>query len=74
MAEPEWLSRFSDFSRAGLPAYRAGRILLAGGAAHVHSIGGQGLSTGLLDGSTWAGSSRSRSAATRATAARHLRA
>ncbi|MEU5959544.1 FAD-dependent monooxygenase [Streptomyces sp. NPDC047525] len=49
MAEPRWLSRFSDFSRlAG--AYRAGRILLVGDAAHVHfPIGGQGLSTGLLD-------------------------
>ncbi|MFI6875873.1 FAD-dependent monooxygenase [Streptomyces sp. NPDC050400] len=50
MAEPEWLSRFSDFSRLA-SAYRAGRILLAGDAAHVHfPIGGQGLSTGLLDG------------------------
>ncbi|MFI2620680.1 FAD-dependent monooxygenase [Streptomyces sp. NPDC018584] len=49
MAEPEWLSRFSDFSRLA-SAYRAGRILLAGDAAHVHfPIGGQGLSTGLLD-------------------------
>ncbi|MFD9604891.1 FAD-dependent monooxygenase [Streptomyces sp. NPDC059970] len=50
MTEPEWLSRFSDFSRLA-SAYRAGRILLAGDAAHVHfPIGGQGLSTGLLDG------------------------
>ncbi|NEB77129.1 hypothetical protein G3I40_18165 [Streptomyces sp. SID14478] len=49
MAEPEWLSRFSDFARLAR-AYRDGRILLVGDAAHVHfPIGGQGLSTGLLD-------------------------
>ncbi|WP_329572801.1 FAD-dependent monooxygenase [Kitasatospora sp. NBC_01266] len=49
MAQPHWLGRFSDFSRlAG--TFRTGRILLAGDAAHVHfPIGGQGLSTGLLD-------------------------
>ncbi|WP_415954469.1 FAD-dependent monooxygenase [Streptomyces sp. KLOTTS4A1] len=49
MDSPRWLSRFSDFSRLA-DTYRAGRILLAGDAAHVHfPIGGQGLSTGLLD-------------------------
>lgn len=49
MRAPKWLSRFSDFSRLAL-SYREGRILLAGDAAHVHfPIGGQGLSTGLLD-------------------------
>jgi 2-polyprenyl-6-methoxyphenol hydroxylase-like FAD-dependent oxidoreductase len=49
MTSPRWLSRFSDFSRL-VDSYRAGRILLAGDAAHVHfPIGGQGLSTGLLD-------------------------
>lgn len=49
MAEPRWLSRFSDFSRLAL-TLRAGRVLLAGDAAHVQfPIGGQGLSTGLLD-------------------------
>lgn len=49
MSEPRWLSRFSDFSRIAR-TYRAGRVLLAGDAAHVHfPIGGQGLSTGLLD-------------------------
>lgn len=49
MTGPRWLSRFSDFSRLA-SSYRAGRVLLAGDAAHVHfPIGGQGLSTGLLD-------------------------
>ncbi|MFD7168264.1 FAD-dependent monooxygenase [Streptomyces violascens] len=49
MSAPRWLSRFSDFTRLAR-TYRAGRVLLAGDAAHVHfPIGGQGLSTGLLD-------------------------
>ena len=49
MAAPRWLSRFSDFSRL-VRSYRSGRVLLAGDAAHVHfPVGGQGLSTGLLD-------------------------
>ncbi|WP_210594151.1 FAD-dependent monooxygenase [Streptomyces sp. GESEQ-35] len=49
MEAPRWLSRFSDFSRLAR-SFRAGRIFLAGDAAHVHfPIGGQGLSTGLLD-------------------------
>jgi monooxygenase len=49
MAEPRWLSRFSDFTRVAR-TFRAGRVLLAGDAAHVHfPIGGQGLSTGVLD-------------------------
>ncbi|MFF9512296.1 FAD-dependent monooxygenase [Streptomyces sp. NPDC014724] len=49
MAGPCWLSRFSDFTRLAR-TYRAGRFFLAGNAAHVHSpIGGQGLSTGVLD-------------------------
>ncbi|MER5950747.1 FAD-dependent monooxygenase [Streptomyces sp. NPDC001904] len=49
LADVGWLSRFSDFSRVA-QAYRVGRIFLAGDAAHVHfPIGGQGLSTGLLD-------------------------
>ncbi|WP_381803487.1 FAD-dependent monooxygenase [Streptomyces niveus] len=49
MGSPRWLSRFSDFSRLAC-CYRKGRVLLAGDAAHVHfPIGGQGLSTGVLD-------------------------
>ena len=46
---PTWISRFTDMSRQAA-AYRKGRILLAGDAAHVHSpIGGQGLNTGVQD-------------------------
>ncbi|THA77738.1 hypothetical protein E6R60_09545 [Streptomyces sp. A0642] len=49
MSAPRWLSRFSDFTRLAR-TYRAGRFFLAGDAAHVHfPIGGQGLSTGVLD-------------------------
>ncbi|MFE2288760.1 FAD-dependent monooxygenase [Streptomyces sp. NPDC059443] len=49
MEAPRWLSRFSDFWRLAR-SFRAGRVFLAGDAAHVHfPIGGQGLSTGVLD-------------------------
>ena len=49
MADPQHLSRFSDFTRLA-HSFRQGRVLLAGDAAHVHfPVGGQGLSTGLLD-------------------------
>lgn len=49
MEEPRWLSRFSDFTRIAR-TFGSGRIFLAGDAAHVHfPIGGQGLSTGILD-------------------------
>ncbi|HEY4055260.1 MAG TPA: FAD-dependent monooxygenase [Kofleriaceae bacterium] len=44
-----WISRFSDAARLA-ETYRAGRILVAGDAAHVHSpTGGQGLNTGVQD-------------------------
>ncbi len=46
---PTWISRFTDMTRQAA-AYRAGRVLLAGDAAHVHSpAGGQGLSLGMQD-------------------------
>lgn len=49
MSAPRWLSRFNDYARLA-HTYRKGRVLLAGDAAHLHfPVGGQGLSTGLLD-------------------------
>lgn len=46
---PTSMSRFSDATRQAA-SYRAGRILLAGDAAHVHSpMGGQGLNLGMQD-------------------------
>jgi 2-polyprenyl-6-methoxyphenol hydroxylase-like FAD-dependent oxidoreductase len=44
-----WISRFTDATRHAA-AYRVGRVLLAGDAAHIHfPIGGQGLNTGMQD-------------------------
>jgi 2-polyprenyl-6-methoxyphenol hydroxylase-like FAD-dependent oxidoreductase len=46
---PKWISRFTDMARQAA-AYRAGRVLLAGDAAHVHyPVGGQGLNIGVQD-------------------------
>ena len=46
---PTWISRFTDMARQAA-AYRDGRVLLAGDAAHVHSPdGAQGLQTGVQD-------------------------
>jgi 2-polyprenyl-6-methoxyphenol hydroxylase-like FAD-dependent oxidoreductase len=46
---PTWISRFTDMTRQAA-AYRDGRVLLVGDAAHVHyPAGGQGLSLGVQD-------------------------
>ena len=46
---PRWLSRFGDATRQA-ERYRAGRVLLAGDAAHIHPpVGGQGLNLGVQD-------------------------
>jgi 2-polyprenyl-6-methoxyphenol hydroxylase-like FAD-dependent oxidoreductase len=50
VTEVVWGSRFRVHHRVA-DAYRAGRLLLAGDAAHVHSpAGGQGMNTGIQDG------------------------
>jgi 3-(3-hydroxy-phenyl)propionate hydroxylase len=46
---PRFISRFTDMTRQAV-AYRRGRVLVAGDAAHVHApIGGQGLNIGVQD-------------------------
>jgi 2-polyprenyl-6-methoxyphenol hydroxylase-like FAD-dependent oxidoreductase len=50
VGEVVWSSRFRVHHRLA-DRYRAGRILIAGDAAHVHSpAGGQGMNTGIQDG------------------------
>ena len=47
--DPTWVSRFTDATRQA-ESYRAGRVLLAGDAAHVHfPAGGQGIGLGVQD-------------------------
>jgi 3-(3-hydroxy-phenyl)propionate hydroxylase len=47
--DPTWLSRFTDATRQAA-GYRAGRVLLAGDAAHTHPpTGGQGIGLGVQD-------------------------
>lgn len=46
---PRFISRFTDMTRQAV-AYRHGRVLVAGDAAHVHApMGGQGLNIGVQD-------------------------
>src|SRR5262245_18020837 len=47
--DPRWMSRFTDATRQAA-AYRNGRVLLAGDAAHIHPpTGGQGIGLGVQD-------------------------
>lgn len=49
IAGTRWVSRFTDASRQA-ESYRAGRVFVAGDAAHIHlPAGGPGLNTGLQD-------------------------
>ncbi|OBH90277.1 FAD-dependent oxidoreductase [Mycobacterium sp. E2989] len=55
VTELVWGSRFHIHHRVA-DSYRAGRLLLAGDAAHVHSpAGGQGMNLGIADASALAG-------------------
>jgi 2-polyprenyl-6-methoxyphenol hydroxylase-like FAD-dependent oxidoreductase len=48
MSDPTWLSRTTASSRLA-DRYRAGRVMVAGDAAHLFPAGGSALNTGLLD-------------------------
>ena len=49
LQRPRWLARFRLHHR-GVSRYRAGRLLVAGDAAHIHSpAGGHGMNTGIQD-------------------------
>jgi bifunctional hydroxylase/dehydrase len=48
-ADPLWVSAFGNAARQA-SAYRTGRVLLAGDAAHIHlAAGGQGMNTSIQD-------------------------
>jgi 2-polyprenyl-6-methoxyphenol hydroxylase-like FAD-dependent oxidoreductase len=49
LVRSHWLTSF-EIHHARVPAYRWGRVFLAGDAAHIHSpAGGQGMNTGMQD-------------------------
>jgi 2-polyprenyl-6-methoxyphenol hydroxylase-like FAD-dependent oxidoreductase len=49
LVHSHWLTSF-EIHHARVPAYRWGRVFLAGDAAHIHSpAGGQGMNTGMQD-------------------------
>ena len=49
LSDPAWLARFRIHARQA-ERYRAGRVFLAGDAAHIHSpVGAQGMNTGMQD-------------------------
>ena len=49
ISDPGWLACFRCHLRS-TTAYRRGRVLLAGDAAHIHTpAGGQGMNTGMMD-------------------------
>jgi 2-polyprenyl-6-methoxyphenol hydroxylase-like FAD-dependent oxidoreductase len=49
LVDPVWISRFRLHHR-GVDRFRAGRMFVAGDAAHIHSpAGGQGMNTGMQD-------------------------
>jgi 2-polyprenyl-6-methoxyphenol hydroxylase-like FAD-dependent oxidoreductase len=49
LRKSHWLTSF-EIHHARVPAYRWGRVFLAGDAAHIHSpAGGQGMNTGMQD-------------------------
>lgn len=49
LSDPIWITRFRLHHR-GANNYRAGRLFVAGDAAHIHSpVGGQGMNTGIQD-------------------------
>jgi 2-polyprenyl-6-methoxyphenol hydroxylase-like FAD-dependent oxidoreductase len=49
LGEAQWVTRFNDATRQA-DRYRAGRVFVAGDAAHIHfPSGGQGLNMGLQD-------------------------